>query len=598
MHLRPAKSALLASLALIASLAPSLRAADVLEQVPPEALGFVIINDLAKTDVKVAQLVERLNLPYMPPLVFLKAVTGIDKGLNENGQFLFAMLPGPSGDNSSPQFAVWLPVADYDVLLKSLQATSAEGISGISVADEDLLVAKRGDWALIMDPQQRERMTQLLAEAPNPPAEIKPWAEWIRAHDAAAVAMRAGTIAILDWALLPQPRTQNDADELQPSEDIFGQVEEEVQPFAAADDAPQPSASIFDPIRIAIQPSVDRSPELRAWLKQVSLVGCAVRLDDEGNAQTSFRAAVPTANANIPAIQPALPNSMRPGSTFVVTGGGQLPASMLNLLATTYARELLHELKQEEKLDIDKDTAAQFVHAMQTAAANIQSWTIAAPLEDGQGVYTNNFLVVRTASEKTLVGHVAEVMQHWNTMHREAKKGTRLLFDIEDTKIGQHAATQYSIDIALTEGMPELPEIRQMMERFFGPGGKLRVWVVSIDDQTVLLAAATADQVATAVELLDRKQPANWSDPPFTIANGLLPPESHARLFLSAHGYNARHRKESEIMTGEVFGAPPPKPFPPSPPLGASLTVHENELRLDAAVPVDLIRLTGVFLKK
>jgi hypothetical protein len=113
-----------------------------------------------------------------------------------------------------------------------------------------------------------------------------------------------------------------------------------------------------------------------------------------------------------------------------------------------------------------------------------------------------------------------------------------------------------------------------------------------------LLAAATADQVANALELLDRKRPANWNDPPYSFANGLLPPEADGRLFLSPHGYNARQRKESEIMTGEVFGAPPPKQLPPSPPLGVSLTVHENELRLDAAVPVDVIRSAGTLLKK
>ena len=39
------------------------------------------------------------------------------------------------------------------------------------------------------------------------------------------------------------------------------------------------------------------------------------------------------------------------------------------------------------------------------------------------------------------------------------------------------------------------------MEKLFGPGGKLRLWVVPADDHTVLLAQGTPEQVTAALKI-------------------------------------------------------------------------------------------------
>ena len=49
------------------------------------------------------------------------------------------------------------------------------------------------------------------------------------------------------------------------------------------------------------------------------------------------------------------------------------------------------------------------------------------------------------------------------------------------------------------------------MEKLFGPGGKLRLWVVPTDDHTVLLAQGTREQVTATLKLYDRKQPIDWN---------------------------------------------------------------------------------------
>jgi hypothetical protein len=133
------------------------------------------------------------------------------------------------------------------------------------------------------------------------------------------------------------------------------------------------------------------------------------------------------------------------------------------------------------------------------------------------------------------------------------------------------------------------------MEKLFGPGGKLRLFVVPVDDRMALLAAATPEQVVAFLETLDLKHPNDWNRDPFGIVNGLLPGESDWRLFFSPHGYNRWLARKMNAITGPVFGGPLVKDFPASPPVAAAGGVKKHEVWADFIVPAQTIRALGVY---
>ena len=183
-------------LALAASTPAVAQGADILTEVPNDALGFVLVHNLAAVDAKVGRLATMLQRNLPRPLSFLREVTGIGDGLRADGDFLLVLFPN---DGDGPlQFCVWLPVADYDRFIKSLGATSIEGIAAATIAGEDLLVARRGDWALVMDPDQRDRLAQLAAATPAPPP-MPAWKPWINSNDVTVVAFAPGLHQILAW---------------------------------------------------------------------------------------------------------------------------------------------------------------------------------------------------------------------------------------------------------------------------------------------------------------------------------------------------------------------------------------------------------------
>ena len=125
MHASRIHTTLLAAL-LFGAVSPTVRAADVLAQVPGDALGFVVINDLGRLNDKAAKLMESLQLQFPAPLALLKLATGVGDGLNPQGDMLLAILPGAQ-PSDQPQFGIWLPVSDYKQFVASLNGTPADG---------------------------------------------------------------------------------------------------------------------------------------------------------------------------------------------------------------------------------------------------------------------------------------------------------------------------------------------------------------------------------------------------------------------------------------------------------------------------------------
>jgi hypothetical protein len=478
-------------------------------------------------------------------------------------------------------------------MLSSLDATPGERISGVRVADEDLLVARHGRWALFMDPEQRDRMEALLEAAPSPPAIIGEWQTAFDENDVSAVVLRAGIVESLRWAAKPPFSAAGKAED-----------ESELEEFAPPTDdggqnVPSTANALYEPLRAAIHKWVVRLPKLRDVAADAEAIGVVARVDGAGNALVSLRLKASPPDIDVkPDV--SLPPAIYDKGDFVLNGAGHLPKPWMSALVAGYTTKMLDDLKTSEGVAVDKTAADEFQRAYDAAAADIVAWSVLTqPGDKKTGIYNNNFLVVRTGSATTFIEHVADVMRLWNKMHREAESDVRYVFDIEETKVGERTATQYMLDLAQVENMPAIPEIRQIMERFFGPGGKMRFWIVPVDEKTVLLAAGTSNQIATAVQALDHKLPIDWSHPELAGTHKLLPNDADWRIFFNPRGYAEWKKRQTDAMTDvPVLGARKPKEFSASAPMAVAGKATDEELVIDAVVPADTMKSAGAYFKK
>jgi hypothetical protein len=579
------------------------RAGDILEQVPGDALGFVVVHNLAAVDSKVEHVAAMLGRDIPRPLVFLKQITGIADGLNSQGDFLLALLPaGQVHTGEYSRYAVWLPVSDYDRLLKTVGAKLEQGITVAKIAGEDVLVAHRGEWALVMDPDQRERMTKMLAAPPAPVQPIDKWKSWINANDVSVVTTQAGVRHL--WAWLQRDDAANAESPAERSgDDLFGAGPANEQDAFAASDQDSALENIQSEVKTELRKWIAVSPGLARAIEQAGAIGFGIRLDESGNALAGARVAIGQPPVFESGDSAEMPFSLYAGGGFVLDGSGHFPRPIIVEMASAYLKRLIGELKTEERLQLDETTVEHLLEAVAQAAGDVRSVAVldqpgAAP----QPVYTNSYVAVRVPSADEFVRHANEVMRLWNKANRDAKGDSQFVFDIEEKTFGNRTATEYSLDIAAMDQAPVLPETRQAMEKFFGPGGKLRFWIMPIDGQTALLASATPEQIPSVLKVLDRKQPIDWRREELRETSRLLPTEADWRLYIDLHRYYDWLKRQTDAMVGvPVIGGPLVKDFTQSPPIGfaGGIRTHgSHELWIDVAAPADTIKSAAGHFKK
>ena len=181
-------------------------AGDALQRIPENVQGFVYVRDLADASGKVEQLLEAIDVTFPAPLALGKLVTGLDEGLETSGNLVVALLSGETSQ-APLQPLVLLPVSDYEAFANSINADTSGEICRAALRGEDILVARDGDYALLMNVEHRATMEELVALPPEPLPELTPIASWLPRQDVAVVLTRQGIVRLKTWK--PQPNRRS-----------------------------------------------------------------------------------------------------------------------------------------------------------------------------------------------------------------------------------------------------------------------------------------------------------------------------------------------------------------------------------------------------
>lgn len=570
-------------------------AGEVLSHLPREAMGFITVRNIGRADARVASLLQKLELPFPAPLALLQATTGLGAGIDSDGDLLIALLPTPK-PMDRPPMAVWLPTDDYEQFLASLQASSDDRITAVTVAGEDLLVAKQDDWALLMDPSERARMERMLDSPTSAKLVAADWHEWTKANDVTAAILPPGIRTITSWAMVA-PDDGGQQGESLPD----GQPDDLERTFI---EGVALDSSASTALRNTIRRWVRETPKFMLWAMHTDAIACGVRLDETGSAVVGGRwlwrdgPGITLSAARADAAPAPMPR-LAPDSDFIAVGAGVFPREITVEGASMYARWLVRGLEHDSRARLDDVASKQFVMAMRAAAEEVESLSVLTrPGAETDGVYTNSFLAARVSSSEAFIERAQEVMRTWNELNVDLEGEMKLVFDSKSLEIAGRNATEYSIDMANAVGTPALPEVRQAMEKLFGPEGKMRLVICPIDAHSVLMATGTPDQAKTMLATLTEAPSASGEWPGIGPTSQLLPAQSSWQMFVSPHGYTSWLRRQMDAVLGPVLGGPIIKAFPASPPVGIVGGFADHQAWVDVALPNDTIRAAADYLRK
>jgi hypothetical protein len=278
---------------------------------------------------------------------------------------------------------------------------------------------------------------------------------------------------------------------------------------------------------------------------------------------------------------------------FTFSGGGQFPRAVVQAVAEYFLRETIDQMRLDHpRTTFDRKLVDQFVDACLQAANQVTAAAIFhTPGTEQDGVFTNHFLTVRVASAEQFQQQVSRAVEVWNELSNTAQPGTRSMFETQQVAVDGRRTTLYTLDIAVSEGFdPEAAHMRELMERLFGPDRKLQRFVVSVDERTVLLGGATAEQMPAALKSLSTAQPKTWDASNVAAANRLLPAQADWRLFFDPVTYTKWLKRTSFATHGEIIGGTPLEQFPQTPPIAVAGGFPSGALWVDAVIPAQTLR--------
>ena len=137
--------------------------AQVMSQVPSDALVVIKVNKLQATNTKVASLLQTLGLTDLvptlkDPLASLKTQSGMGPGIDTQRDAAAVILNGKfGGPGAPPPFVLLLPISDYKEFLTSVTVVRTEGdvtVAHFKDNEEDAFVESWGEYAAISDKKE------------------------------------------------------------------------------------------------------------------------------------------------------------------------------------------------------------------------------------------------------------------------------------------------------------------------------------------------------------------------------------------------------------------------------------------------------------
>jgi hypothetical protein len=553
-------------------------AADITEYVPENALGFAVVRNMAATSAKLESLAGKFQAPLPPPLAFFKLQTGFGKALKEDGDLLVALLP-PRDEFGSPGPMALVPVMDYAAFVKTFDGDPSGEVCPVTVSGEDVLVAKRGEYAVFMNPEYRDEMQRIVSAQPKPLESVTAMGDWLGTVNGGLVLLPAGAKMLLVMA----------HQELSSGRSAVEQQFEELE---------------MDEELATLQAAFEVYGKLLGFVgDEVTSAALGVRIEDSGNVLLGIRGVARQDGhlAELGAIRRGqAPLAGVPEGPYVIAGGAPWPAELSEAMlkfSIDFMKSMpaIYGLQGAPEEDLQKLEAS-----LHKAFAGLKHVSfVVRPGEGDEPIYSNMFMMLNVESAGEYIENYKESIKLWNEISstQETKPAFKYEFS-EDTVAGQPGLA-IVMDFAAMMGDAALGPGQQAMEVMFGEGGKMRAYVALVDDDTVLVGYSAKQGVEQMVDRLRNGEASLASGAAELSAARLLPDEAPFVAVISPQGCVNWFRRMINAMV-QVFGAggPPIPDYPETPPIGIAIGLQGRVVETDVVFPAEMIDGLSMYIKQ
>ncbi len=568
----------LSTLLMLATSQP-LQAQDILHYLPEDALGFVLVRDLAGASEKCEHLIEMFDLPLPAPLTSISFVTDLSDGLDLDGDVLISLIPGER-DSSAPEPLVLLPIADYKKFAASIHCDDSGEVCRATIVGEDVLVARHGPYAMIMNVENRETLEILADLEPEQVALLEPVAGWLRDNVVTIAVMPAGLERLLklgQWLTEQRQATDDELFDLNVSATLV-QMQQAITLYHTLHDM---FGTKFELLAGGI--SIDEASNLRLGLRVLS--------------EELLRASATTKTT---ATIPPAPLAGYPDQPFVFAGGGPLDGNWANLFVKTGVQMMretpdaygYEEFQDEQWQDLET-SFMNFAEGMRFASV------IMLPGEKGEPLVGNVFGTAQVKSAVQYLQTPKKSVEIVNRLTDESTSDLRWHYEVRDIKVGEAKACEVVADIAAAARDPNVPIFNWMLEAMFGKDGKMRTLIVAADKETLVYGMADEQRITQVIDEVKRSEMGLQNSASLQTTHKLLTPAAAWKFYVSPQGCVTWAKRVMDELFGQIQQQHTEIPeYDAGPPVGISLHIDEGQAELDVVWPVDGLRALADYVEK
>ena len=548
---------------LAAFLLANVARAQVLSQVPQDALVVIKLNNPEGVSKKLAAFAQKLGLAQMvpglaDPLAMLRQEAGLKDGLETKGEAAVALFK-PAPGEQEPQAVALIPVSDYKAFLSNFGDVKQENGADTFTLPENPEPFYASNWGKY--------------------AAISPWAELVKKKGSGikvegAVAKQLAERDVVMIANMEQIRPM-----IMPG---FQQFKQMLPQFPMVD--PQGNEMAFQK-----QVAIEMMDGVEQFLNELQVAAVSLNLADPGFTATFTYQFTPDSQLaksvqGLRKSDASLLNGLPQGSYLFYGGFTYDGKQFWNWMKDWYAGALKQaKLTPAEGKSLDQALAA---YERMLTSSNAITFGIMPPAPGAFGkTGIINGVFVMQGDAKAILEASKEFNKHQDAM----MKASGAMGITVKTSVTPNAKTLggVSLDQYKTEfvaGPNADPNAVKMIEMMYGKS--LSGYMGAINDKMVVSSIGVDDAKVTAAITAAKANQAPISTTPHAKTALSQLPQNRVGIFY----VDVANLVNTGMQIAQQFGAGANMKMPPNlPPVAVSVASEGNAIRFDTYVPTDLV---------
>lgn len=542
-------------------------AEDVLKVIPDEALGFVVVNRLAEIDAKLQALGKQTQLPARSPMEVLRRLANVKEGLSDRGSAAIVAVPSDSGGRK-PAFLLYLPVTDFGKFVASMTPDDPSArIVKVDAFGDRHLVASLGGYAVFTEVENRPALERVLDSGQSVHDRVAFLMPWLSENDATAVVTSHGVKLICSMA----------QEGLRQARAVIGRADEK-SPAASA-------VKVYEDLVVAARDEVDA-------------IALGVKLDPGSALRVTTRTRFASgreafgAIAEVESMRRALLSGL-PADPYVLAVAGLLPegAGEALLRFSMNMMKAMPDLYGFSEGQVDRMT--EEARGMMKDLRGM-SMVLGAG-KPGDPIYSNAIFVMRMDDASGYLDAYEKYVGSINEMLKDVTSPFFSTMEVERMEIAGQPGLKLEMAMPGTAPAKGVPNMDAIMEKMFGPGGKMTLYLGTADEKTVVAAYTDKESLVRSLEAARQPGKSLAGDQGTAETTALLPPDAPLVGYWSPKGtVDFINRIIPEFAPGadQTWRLPE---FADTPPVGFAAKMTRDELQTHLVVPAEVLRAVGTY---